>query len=178
MLALAADLTRRMVQANPDLPDPPRSEAVVLIDEVELHLYPEWQQHVLGDLTRTFPHAQFVVSTHSPQVLTTVEPWRIVHLRAGPHGVEAERETAPTYGAEAGDVLAAAMNVPERPPDNPFVEKLAAYRRLVADNRGDTPEAATLRAELERLSPDNPALAVADVDIRRGKLFRKLAQRA
>ena len=45
----------------------------MLIDEVELHLHPRWQQRVLPDLTRTFPNAQFVVSTHSPLVLTTVE---------------------------------------------------------------------------------------------------------
>lgn len=177
-LALAADLARRLVQANPSLREPLKAEAVVLIDEVELHLHPAWQQRVLGDLMRTFPGAQFIVSTHSPQVLTTVEPWRIVHLRAGPHGVEAEQETAPTYGAEAGDVLTAAMDVPERPPQNPFVEKLSAYRSLVDANQGEAPQAKALRAELEELSPEDPALAAADVDIRRGRLLRDLAQRA
>ena len=80
VLALAADLARRMVQGNPHLDDPLESEAVVLIDEVELHLHPKWQQRILDDLQRTFPNAQFIVSTHSPQVLTTVEPQRIVEL--------------------------------------------------------------------------------------------------
>ena len=73
-LALVADLARRMAQGNPHLEDPLQSEAVVLIDEVDLHLHPAWQQRVLVDLTRTFPNAQFVVTTHSPQVLTTVKP--------------------------------------------------------------------------------------------------------
>ena len=54
MLALTADLARRMVQGNPHLDDPLKSEAIVLIDEVELHLHPSWQQRILSDLTRTF----------------------------------------------------------------------------------------------------------------------------
>lgn len=83
VLALVADLARRMVQANPFLKEPLLSEAVVLIDEVELHLHPEWQQRVVDDLMRTFPNAQFIVSTHSPQVLTTVRPEQIIYLRGG-----------------------------------------------------------------------------------------------
>lgn len=75
VLALAADLARRMAQGNPHLDDPLASEAIVLIDEVELHLHPSWQQRILDDLRRTFPKTQFIVSTHSPQVLTTVKPW-------------------------------------------------------------------------------------------------------
>ncbi|MYA91701.1 MAG: AAA family ATPase, partial [Synechococcus sp. SB0663_bin_10] len=80
MLALAADLARRMAQGNPHLADPLQSEAVVLIDEIELHLHPSWQQRVMVDLTRTFPNTQFIVSTHSPQVLTTVKPEHVVEL--------------------------------------------------------------------------------------------------
>ena len=72
VLALAADLAWRMAQGNPHLDNPLESEAIVLIDEVDLHLHPSWQQRILDDLTRTFPNAQFIVSTHSPQVLTTV----------------------------------------------------------------------------------------------------------
>lgn len=78
-LALVMDLARRMVQANP----PPdgnihaegwgtRSRAVVLIDEIDLHLHPGWQRYVLSGLRAAFPSAQFIVTTHSPQVLATV----------------------------------------------------------------------------------------------------------
>ena len=72
VLAVAADLARRMARGNPHLDDPLRSEAIVLIDEVELHLHPSRQQRILADLGATFPNAQFIVSTYSPQVLTTV----------------------------------------------------------------------------------------------------------
>ena len=111
VLALAADLARRMVQGNPHLDDPLKSEAIVLIDEVELHLHPGWQQRILGDLQRTFPNAQFIVSTHSPQVLTTVEPQRIVELAREGDRIVAGAPAGATYGAEAGDVLSVVMGV-------------------------------------------------------------------
>ena len=170
VLALAADLARRMAQGNPHLDDPLQSEAVVLIDEVELHLHPSWQQRILTDLRRTFPNTQFIVSTHSPQVLTTVEPHHVVHLAREDGRIVAGSASGWTYGAEAGDVLSAVMGVDQRP-DNAFTRKLARYRRLIGDGRGESAEALALRRELDALSPDDPALDRADVEIRRRELF-------
>jgi predicted ATP-binding protein involved in virulence len=173
VLAMAADLALRMALANPHLADPLQSEAIVLIDEIELHLHPEWQQRILSDLRRTFPNAQFIVSTHSPQVLTTVEPQHIVHLRATEDGIVAEQETGPTYGAKAGDVLQAVMGVAERP-DNDFTKLLKSYRTMIANGSGETPGATQMRADLERLSLD-PQLAALDIEIARRRVMRELA---
>ena len=174
MLALTADLAWRMAQGNPHLDDPLASEAIVLIDEIELHLHPSWQQRVLPDLARTFPNTQFVVSTHSPQVLTSVRPDCIVELRRENGNIVAEPASAPTYGAEAGDVLAAVMGVRERPSGNEFVKCLGKYMRLVGRNQGESEEAISLRRELESLSPRDPALDRADVEIRRRKLMTEM----
>ena len=177
MLALAADLARRMAQGNPHLDDPLQSEAVVLIDEIELHLHPSWQQRVLADLARTFPNTQWIVSTHSPQVLTTVRPEHVVELRREGEGIVAGPASAPTtYGAEAGDVLATVMGVDERPGGNEFVEKLVRYRNLVANGKGESPTAKGLRRELDELSPRDPALDRADIEIRRLKLLERMGK--
>ena len=93
VLAVAGDLARRMAHGNPHLTDPLVSEAIVLIDEIELHLHPAWQQHILADLTRTFPNTQFIVSTHSPQVLTTLRPEQIVQLSRQDGRIVAGRAT-------------------------------------------------------------------------------------
>lgn len=175
VLALAADLARRMVQGNPHLDDPLKSEAVVLIDEVELHLHPGWQQRILGDLQRTFPNAQFIVSTHSPQVLTTVEPQRIVKLYWEDDRIAAGAPEGATYGAEAGDVLSLVMRVNERP-DNDFTKALDRYRRLVSGGKGESEEALALREELEKLSPRDYALTRADLEIKQRKLFNQMAE--
>lgn len=176
MIALAADLARRMAQGNPHLDDPLRSEAVVLIDEIELHLHPSWQQRVMADLARTFPNTQFIVSTHSPQVLTTVRPEHVVELRRERDGIVAEPASAPTYGAEAGDVLATVMGVNERPGGNEFAKKLACYTDFVADGKGESPGAVSLRRALNALSPRDPALDRADIEIRRRKLLESMGK--
>lgn len=69
LLALVIDLSRRMALANPHLDDPLLADAVVMIDELDLHLHPSWQQRVVGDLLKTFPNAQFIVTTHTPYIV-------------------------------------------------------------------------------------------------------------
>lgn len=72
LLGLVIDLASRMAMANPDADDPLECSGVVMIDEVDLHLHPSWQQYVLGDLMRVFPSLQFIVTTHSPFVIEAV----------------------------------------------------------------------------------------------------------
>lgn len=72
LLSLIGDLTRRLVLLNPGLDNPLQGEGIVLIDEIDLHLHPSWQQTVILNLQKTFPNLQLIVTTHSPQVLSTV----------------------------------------------------------------------------------------------------------
>ncbi len=68
-LAMFGDLARRMALANPNLVNPLNGEGLVLIDEVELHMHPSWQRRILGVLKTIFPNIQFILTTHSPQIL-------------------------------------------------------------------------------------------------------------
>lgn len=72
-LALIGDLARRIALANPNRDNPLDGEGIVLIDEIELHMHPSWQRRVLGFLKRVFPNIQFIVTTHSPQILGEVD---------------------------------------------------------------------------------------------------------
>ena len=178
VLALAADLARRMAQGNPHRDAPLQSEAIVLIDEVDLHLHPSWQQQVLPDLRRTFPNTQFIVSTHSPQVLSTVHPEQIVSLRRRDGNIEAEATPGPTFGAEAGAVLSATMGVDERPKGNDLVDMLQEYMDLVSADRGESAKARSLRDNIRELSPDDYGLALADIEIRRRKALKDLEKKS
>ena len=78
VLVLVLNLVSRILEANGGLPGAtPKSllasDGIVLIDEIDLHLHPSWQQRVIRDLTRTFPNIQFIVTTHSPQVVSSVK---------------------------------------------------------------------------------------------------------
>ena len=68
-IALFGDLARRMTLANPALPNPLEGQGVVLIDELDLHMHTLWQRKVMQVLRKTFPNIQFIITTHSPQIL-------------------------------------------------------------------------------------------------------------
>lgn len=72
-MALFGDLARRLALANPTKENPLLGEGVVLIDEIELHMHPSWQRKVLSVLKHTFPNIQFLITTHSPIVLSEAD---------------------------------------------------------------------------------------------------------
>ena len=84
-IALVADIARRAVMLNEfDGADAPaRVEGVVLIDELDLHLHPRWQRMALPRLRNVFPRLQLVVTTHSPQVLSSAENRQVRRLFDG-----------------------------------------------------------------------------------------------
>lgn len=84
VLTLVLDLARRLSQANPALGDPlAESDAVVLIDEIDLHLHPKWQRQIVHKLTDVFPRCQFIATTHSPQIIGEIEHDRIQIISDG-----------------------------------------------------------------------------------------------
>ena len=84
-VALVADIARRAVMLNEiDRAEAPaRVEGVVLIDELDLHLHPRWQRVALPGLRRAFPKLQLVVTTHSPQVLSSADNRHVRRLFEG-----------------------------------------------------------------------------------------------
>jgi predicted ATP-binding protein involved in virulence len=110
VLALVLDLTRRLVQANPAMADPAaEAEAVVLIDEIDLHLHPKWQRQIVRNLTTAFPRCQFIATTHSPQVIGEVEHDRIQIIADG-------QVYSPThsFGVDSSRVLEEIMHADPR----------------------------------------------------------------
>ena len=108
VLAMVLDLTRRLAQANPKMEDPTaEAEAIILIDEIELHIHPRWQRQIVANLKRTFPKCQFIATTHSPQVIGEVEHDRIqiitddqVYSPLHSFGVDSSRVLEEIMGAD------------------------------------------------------------------------------
>jgi predicted ATP-binding protein involved in virulence len=78
IITLFGDIARRLAIANETLENPLEGNGIILIDEIELHLHPSWQRKVCKALKETFPNCQFIITTHSPQVLgelKTEEIW-------------------------------------------------------------------------------------------------------
>lgn len=73
MLSWIIDLCKRLFDAYPDMENPLEGEAVVLVDEIDLHLHPQWQRSIIAYLSKAFPNIQFIVTTHSPLVVQSIE---------------------------------------------------------------------------------------------------------
>ncbi|MCY3787891.1 MAG: AAA family ATPase [Gemmatimonadetes bacterium] len=152
LLAMVLDLTRRLSQANPEMEDPAaEAEAVVLIDEIELHLHPAWQRRIVRNLTETFPKCQFIATTHSPQVIGEVEHDRIQIIADG-------QVYSPThsFGVDSNRVLEEIMDADPRTQD--VKELLSKISRKVGKQRYES--ARELLAQLvDRLGEDDPEVS-------------------
>lgn len=169
MVALTIDLVRRAYLLNPKSNDPLNVSGIVLIDEIELHLHPRWQQKVLSDLTNLFKNIQFIVTTHSPQILTTVkgEAIRVVSSAFE----QAELVSSP-FGGESNRVLLQVLGVEARP-KTIVSELLARYFALIEDGKGEGEDALELRKRLNELTDSTePKLDEADLAIKRVKWMK------
>ncbi len=153
IIAMTADIAYRCVRLNPQLGERAAQETqgIVLIDEVDMHLHPDWQQTILTSLRSAFPRVQFIVSTHSPQVLSTVrqENVRVIELNDGGVG-KASFPLARTYGEPSGDVLHSVMQVDPLPPihEKKDLQKLTEW---IDQGLYDKPEAVALMSDLIQL---------------------------
>jgi predicted ATP-binding protein involved in virulence len=167
LLAMVGDMARRLAIANPGLADPLQGSSVVLIDEIELHLHPKWQREIIPALTRTFPNCQFIVTTHSPQVISEVKPEGIYILEATSEGIIARRPDS-SYGRDSNRILEDLMDTPARPQE--IKERLLELFRLIA--KGDLDSARQLHQKIaDEIGADEPELVGASVSIRRREIL-------
>lgn len=114
-LSMIGDIAYRMAVLNPQMGEQvlEKTPGIILVDEIDLHLHPEWQQTILKDLQSVFPKVQFVVTSHAPAVINSVEKEHIRILDNSQVYVPAEQ----TYGRDANSILREVMGVWERPAD-------------------------------------------------------------
>ena len=80
MINIVSEIAHRCIELNGCLGSNAvkMTPGVVMIDEIDLYLHPHWQKHVLQDLTRAFPMIQFIVSTHSPFIVQSLQEGQLV----------------------------------------------------------------------------------------------------
>lgn len=164
LMALVGDIARRLAMMNPDLKEPLHGNGVVMIDEVDMHLHPKWARGIIERLTTTFPNCQFILSTHSPLVISDCRNVLVYTLDNGQL-----TEVPSQYGQDANTVLLEVMDTHIR---NATVTKslgdlldLIQERKLV--------EAKDLLAKLEEQLPQqNLELAKARLYLQKEGLRR------
>jgi len=144
LMVLVGDIARRLAMMNPALENPLHGDGIVLIDEVDMHLHPQWQRSLVARLTQTFPNIQFILTTHSPLVISD-DKTSLVYLLDG----DELRPYDELYGHDVNSVLLEVMDT-------------AIRNEVVDEQLGDLLDAiqdkqfTTARALLEKLKKDLP----------------------
>lgn len=158
VLAMIADIAYRAALLNGHLGEDAakKSPGIVMIDEVDMHLHPQWQQTVIGSLRDAFPNIQFIVTTHSPQVLSTVpaECIRVIQHKTNPDTGQttssAEQREEQTIGIPSSDILIDYQEVNPIPPVRE-AQLVAEYTALIEQGQHLSGEGEALRAKLIKI---------------------------
>lgn len=158
MLAMVMEIAFRCYLLNPHLKGNAAKETdgIVLIDEIDLHLHPSWQMHVLNDLRNAFPKIQFIVTTHAPIVIGSIKEGRIfciINHEVSDFGLQ--------IGRDANYILRE-MGAQEM--DQNIKKEVDNYYIMIENGKGNSTEARHVRTKLENLiGKDNTLLQRADV---------------
>ncbi len=130
MIALVADFARRLAIANRYTEtDPLLGEGVLLIDEIDAHLHPKWQYRVIEDLRRTFPNVQLIVTTHSAEVVSTVDKESVYVLEPDGGILEEKHPEEQTKGDYTDYIGGTVMGIPDNMDKHP---EFKAYMNCLA----------------------------------------------
>jgi predicted ATPase len=167
LITRVSDLARKLATHYPDMENPLEGIGIILIDEIELHMHPTWQRMIIPRLTQTFPNCQFIVTTHSPQVLSHIQPESIYLLKKVGEEIIATKPQY-SYGRDSNRILEDLMDETERPAE--IQNQLGELFSLI--HQGHLPEAQRLVAQLsETIGNSEPELSKAEVMIRRQEIL-------
>ena len=151
MIAWMVDFTSRMVNRYPDTPDPLAQPAVVLVDEIDLHLHPKWQRELIGFLTERFPNTQFIATAHRPLIVQAAGDANIALLRREGDHVVIENDPEMLHGWSV-DRSSPASSTASRQPGRPTCEDLLQERKRLLDppqaDQGPTRRSRRARARI------------------------------
>ena len=169
LIAMIGDLARRMAIANPDSTKPLLGSGIVLIDEIDLHLHPRWQRIIVHKLLAIFPNCQFIISTHSPHVITHVQPESLFLLEQTDSGIVV-RKPNESYGKNVDRVLEDLMGLETTRPNEVDSDLHSIFKTIDA---GKLEEARSQITDLMQKIGADPELVKAEVLIKRRELIGK-----
>lgn len=156
MLSWVIDLCKRMFEKYPDSDNPLQESAVVLIDEIDLHLHPKWQRDIIAIISNVFKNVQFIVTTHSPLVIQSMNEVNLYVLRRQGEKLIAEHSPITNFsGWTVEEILRETMKMD----DDVYSDIYQKYFKLFDEglDQGDKEKAeAAYQVLTEILHPKNP----------------------
>lgn len=156
MLSWIVDLCKRMFDAYPDLENPLEGGAIVLVDEIDLHLHPKWQREIISYLSEAFPNVQFIVTTHSPLVVQSAKDINLYVLKRDENEVNIEKAPRSNYsGWTVEEILRETMELESDVHSDIYNNLLAQFNKGLDNGDKATVEEAYRRLD-QILHPNNP----------------------
>ena len=171
IITMVGDIAYRLHTLNPWVEDD--IEGVILIDEIEMHLHPSWQQTILGKLMKAFPQVQFIVTTHSPQVVSTV-PQKCLRII---HDGEVMRPSAYTEGRDSAAILAEIMGVDPLPTDLEINKRYLHLLDMISREHDEEEMRKSVEDFGKCFGPDHPSHLDLQQQLRLREYKRRLAER-
>lgn len=156
MVSMIGDLARRAATLNPHLGiDALKlTPGVVTIDELDLHLHPKWQRRIIHDLKRIFPALQFIVTSHSPQLIGEAKPNELRLLENG------KAYPVPrSFGMDSNRALEEVMGASSR---NEDVKKLLSRMDSLIEHEDLNQAKQVLEEVKQQMGEDGPEVTGAD----------------
>lgn len=167
LLALVGDIARRLCIANANSKNPLKGQGIILIDEIDLHLHPGWQRLMIPQLTKSFPNCQFIITTHSPQVISHTKPENIFLLKN--EKTFSFAKAMESYGKNTDRILEDLLGVDARPGKEK--QSLRDLFALIQDGRLDS--AKQKLNDLLELIGEDPEITRAQTLIKRKEIIGK-----
>ncbi len=173
MIAWMVDLAVRLFRRYPDSDDPLAEPAIVLVDEIDLHLHPKWQRTIMSFLTERFPNTQFIVTAHSPLVVQAAKDANIVLLRREGDRVIIDNDPEIIDNWRVDQVLTSVFELPTARPAS--IDPLLIRRQQLLSKAKLTKKD---KAELRELESQIGSLPTAETpdDIKAMDIIRRAAQ--
>lgn len=172
-IAWIVDLAVRLFERYPESEDPLAEPAIVLVDEIDLHMHPTWQRTIMKFLTERFPNTQFIVTAHSPLVVQAAQDANIVVLRREGDHVVIDNDPEIIENWRVDQVLTSVFEMPSARPAK--IEPWLKRRQEILTKAKITQSE---RAELKELEAKIGTLPTAETseDIRAMDILRRAAK--
>lgn len=157
MLSWVVDLSKRMFDHFPNSENPLLESAVVLVDEIELHLHPKWQREVISYVSEIFKNVQFIVTTHSPLVIQSMQEVNLYVLRREDEKIVVEHSPETNFsGWTVEEILRDTMKLDNDIQSNYLQESYRLFDEGL-DNNDINKAREAYNTLIKILHPNNPA---------------------
>ncbi|KAA6326732.1 DNA replication and repair protein RecF [termite gut metagenome] len=165
MLSWVIDLCKRMFERYPDSENPLSESAIVLVDEIDLHLHPKWQRDIISFLSKAFPNVQFIVTTHSPLVIQSMDNVNLYVLHREGNKVKVEHSSVSNFrGWTVEEILRDTMRLESDIHSNEYQQSIQKFDEGLDQN--DKIKVIEAYKELcEILHPENPVRRLLELQL-------------